>query len=82
MYCTECGTKLLEGAYFCGECGQIQFKRVVQDAKAKKEDAIAALIDVTKNKLYYTAFRFLKDDVAAEDILQESYINVIKLSKT
>lgn len=74
MYCTECGAKLLENAYFCGECGQIQFKRVVQDAKAKKEDAIAALIDVTKNKLYYTAFRFLKDDAAAEDILQESYI--------
>lgn len=78
MYCTECGAKLLEGAYFCGECGQIQFKRVVQDAKAKKEDAIAALIDVTKNKLYYTAFRFLKDDAAAEDILQESYIQAFQ----
>lgn len=78
MYCTECGTKLLEGAYFCGECGQIQLKKAVQDAKAKKEDAIAALIDVTKNKLYYTAFRFLKDDATAEDVLQESYIQAFQ----
>ena len=74
MFCSNCGNQLKSNSYFCGKCGQIVFFNVVRAAKNKNQDAIALLIQNTQKKLYYTAFRILNDEAAAEDIIQESYI--------
>ena len=78
MYCINCGTKIYEGAYFCGECGAMIFKNIIPDVRNNNEDAIGVLIQNTQNKLYYTAYRFVKDQGIAEDIVQESYIQALK----
>ena len=78
MYCINCGSKIYERSYFCNECGSVVLKNIIPDVRNNDENAIGVLIQYTQNKMYYTAYRFVKNQGIAEDIVQESYIQALK----
>lgn len=78
MYCMNCGHEVESGSYFCGECDSMIFKNLIEDAKKGKEAALKILIQNTQNKLFYIAYRFVKDSGVAEDLVQETYIHGFK----
>ena len=53
MQCKNCQKDLEVTEYVCTNCGNIIWENIIADAKEKKEDAIACLMEKTQNKLYY-----------------------------
>lgn len=77
MQCKNCQKDLEVTEYVCTNCGNIIWENIIADAKEKKEDAIACLMEKTQNKLYYTVYRYVKNQGLAEDIVQETYIKAL-----
>ena len=52
----------------------MDYRQAVNLAKAGKEEGFQFLYESTYKSKYYLALKYLKDEQAAQDILQEAYI--------
>ncbi len=53
-------------------------QKYVKAFKKGSEDAFDKLYDATKTPVYYTILSIIKDDSLAEDLMQDTYIKMIK----
>ncbi len=79
MYCTSCGKQIDNDAVFCRYCGKPasqsgEFAKLVEAARMGSQDAIGALYEKTYSKVYYTVKSMIKDEDAALDIVQDTYL--------
>ncbi len=79
MYCTSCGKQIDNDAAFCRYCGKPasqsgEFAKLVEAARMGSQDAIGALYEKTYSKVYYTVRSMIKDEDAALDIVQDTYL--------
>lgn len=56
-------------------------KQLIKDLKNNKEEAYIELINLYGNRLVKTLFLMTKDEIEAEDIVQETFIRVFKYIK-
>ena len=56
-------------------------KELIKMLKKGKEEAYYELISIYGNKLLRTCYLMIKDEKEAEDIVQETFINVFKYIK-
>ena len=80
MKCFNCNTTLPEGTEICPKCGQslMVSQDLIDRAKSNDQDAIADLYNRTYDSVYSTLKFILKDDDAALDVLQDSYIKAFR----
>ncbi|MBO4289902.1 MAG: sigma-70 family RNA polymerase sigma factor, partial [Lachnospiraceae bacterium] len=76
MRCEHCKAVMPDGAAFCPECGRPQTftKSRIDAAAAGDQAALTDLYNRTYNAVYNTIRFMVKDEDAALDILQDSYI--------
>ena len=83
-YCTKCGKEISDHISSCPSCGeavcrghdqaQIDFNKLVEDARDGNQEAISNLYERTYSKVYYTVRAMIKDEDAVFDIVQDSFI--------
>ncbi len=76
MKCYNCGKKLSEDEAICPHCGSDQgfSPELLYRAKINDQLALTELYNKTKDCVYYTVTALIKDNDAALDIMQDSYI--------
>lgn len=88
MYCERCGTQLDDNMSFCLHCGNpvdrtfceknikrtMTYTRAVELAKEGKEEGYQFLYESTYKKKMYIALKYMKNEDAAMDILQDAYM--------
>ena len=80
MKCFNCSAEISEGLQFCPQCGVNQgfTKELIDRARNNDQAAITELYNKTYSSVYYTVKAMIKDEDAALDILQDSYIKAFK----
>ena len=53
----------------------MNYTELVEQAMKKDENAIGKLFELTSQKGYYVALKYLKNKEDAQDILQDSYVS-------
>ena len=80
MKCFNCSAEISEGLQICPQCGANQgfTKELIDRARNNDQAAITELYNKTYSNVYYTVKALIKDEDAALDILQDSYIKAFK----
>ncbi len=80
MKCFNCSVEISEGMRFCPRCGaNLGFsKELIDRARNNDQAAVTELYNKTYSSVYYTITALIKDEDAALDILQDSYIKAFK----
>ena len=80
MKCFNCSAEIAEGVQICPKCGANQgfTKELIFRAKNNDQAALTELYNKTYSSVYYTIKALIKDEDAALDILQDSYIKAFK----
>ena len=80
MKCFNCSAEISEGLQICPQCGaNLGFtKELIDRARNNDQVAITELYNKTYSSVYYTVKALIKDEDAALDILQDSYIKAFK----
>lgn len=83
MFCSNCGKKLKEDERFCKECGmenkgfREEKSSLIKDASTGKTEAIEAIYKMTYRQGFSVAFRMVKNEQDALDILQDAYFSLL-----
>ncbi len=80
MKCNNCNTTIPDSSNICPICGEPQVIRqtIIDAAKAGDENALTDLYYRTSNEVYNTVKFLVKDEDAAQDLLQDSYIKAFR----
>ena len=80
MKCFNCSAEISEGLQICPQCGANQgfTKELINRARNNDQAAITELYNKTYSGVYYTVKALIKDEDAALDIMQDSYIKAFK----
>lgn len=81
MYCTHCGMPIPEDLGFCSHCNPVPIsgyidvpEDIVEQARSGDQDALTALYEKTQGRIFSSIKHMIRDEDAASDILQDSYI--------
>lgn len=81
MYCTHCGMPIPEDLGFCSHCNPVPIsgyidvpEDIVEQARSGDQDALTALYKKTQGRIFSSIKHMIRDEDAASDILQDSYI--------
>ena len=80
MRCYHCQSIIADGSKFCTVCGQMQGfdRRIIDAAIAGDNQALTELYNRTYNSVYHTVKFLVKDEDAALDIVQDSYLGAFR----
>ena len=80
MKCFNCSAPITENEKFCGHCGANQGFDDILILRAAQGDqgALTELYNKTSNNVYYTVKALIKDEDAALDVMQDSYLKAFK----
>ncbi len=80
MKCFNCGKELADNAKYCSVCGEEQgfSEDLLRHAQAGEEDALSELYRRTYAASYKMAAVLIKDEDAAMDVLQDSYVKAFR----
>ena len=80
MKCYKCKAPVPDDVEICPHCGASQgfSPEKIQRAKENDQNAIAELYSKTYSNVYYTIKALIKDEDAALDILQDSYLKAFR----
>lgn len=80
MKCFCCGEWLPEDSKFCTRCGQAQgvSRELVERAKNGDQEAVSQLYNTTYNQVYAAVKTMIKEEDAALDIVQDSYVKAFQ----
>ena len=76
MKCYNCKAIIPEGVSFCPQCGRAQIvtEKLINAAKGGDQSALSDLYNRTYSAVYNTVKFLVRDEDAALDILQDSYV--------
>ena len=80
MKCFCCGEWLPEDSKFCSRCGQaLEISReLVEQAKNGDQEAVSQLYRITHNQVYAVVKTMMKDEDAAQDVVQDSFVKAFQ----
>lgn len=55
-----------------------ELNSLLEDLQANNHDVFDTFYDKTKNVIYYTIYSILKDKSLAEDVMQDTYLKILK----
>ncbi len=80
MVCQNCGNELKDSASFCPKCGKRipTLEEAIVSFKNGNNEAFDIIYNESKRYVYYTILKSTCDRDVAEDILQDTYLDVYK----
>lgn len=80
MKCFNCSSPITESEKFCGRCGAAQgfSAELIARGIAGDQTALTELYNKTYDNVYYTVKALIRDEDAALDIMQDSYLKAFR----